>query len=215
MVYGQHHGRHNREVLRFLQHFQVIHSLNIAIGYPQEDIGNFRYLMKDITLLPHATFLTLFVMNEGHAFGASVFHMLRLCTDIRKLSLVLNLEEQSTCPSGCICDEPANWKIENLTLNCLREAEITDLSGAECEVAFLKRLLNWAGVLEKLRITFDYSVSKNKAKELCQRLSSIFRPETIVEFYEHSEENHLAIDVLLFVYGYLITCLQGECYKLS
>ncbi|TVU40474.1 hypothetical protein EJB05_13940, partial [Eragrostis curvula] len=35
MVYGQHHGRHNREVLRFLQHFQVIHSLNIAIGYPQ------------------------------------------------------------------------------------------------------------------------------------------------------------------------------------
>jgi hypothetical protein len=28
-------------------------------------------------------------------------------------------------------------------------------------------------VLEKLRISFDYSVSKSKAKEFCQKLSSI------------------------------------------
>ncbi|TVU40463.1 hypothetical protein EJB05_13929 [Eragrostis curvula] len=89
VVYGNHHSGHNREVLRFLQHFQIIHKLKIVLGYPQGDIGNFQYLMEDITRLPHVTFLTLLVMNEGHAFGASSFHVLRLCTGIRKLSLVL------------------------------------------------------------------------------------------------------------------------------
>ncbi|TVU40406.1 hypothetical protein EJB05_13870, partial [Eragrostis curvula] len=197
VVYGNHHSGHNREILRFLQHFQVIHNLTIVLGYPQGDIGNFQYLMEDITRLPHVTFLTLLVMNEGHAFGASSFHVLRLCTGIRKLSLILlprcNSETQSTCPSGCICDESANWKIESLSLNCLREVEITDLSGAECEVAFLKQLFKWAGVLEKLRITFDYSVSKSKAKEVCQRLSSISRPETLIEFcmYRNSGRGYM------------------------
>ncbi|TVU07458.1 hypothetical protein EJB05_47516, partial [Eragrostis curvula] len=164
------------------------------------DIGNFQYLMEDITRLPHVTFLTLLVMNEGHAFGASSFHVLRLCTGIRKLSLVLlpscNSETQSTCPSGCICDESANWKIENLSLNCLREVEITDLSGAECEVAFLKQLFKWAGVLEKLRITFDYSVSKSKVKEVCQRLSSISRPETLIEFCMYRNSGRGSMDFL-------------------
>ncbi|TVU40409.1 hypothetical protein EJB05_13873, partial [Eragrostis curvula] len=200
VVYGNHHSGHNREVLRFLQHFQVIHNLTIVLGYPQEDIGNFQYLMEDITRLPHVTFLTLLVMNEGHAFGASSFHVLRLCTGIRKLSLVLlpscNSETQSTCPSGCICAEPANWKIQNRSLNCLREVEITDLSGAECEMAFLERLFKWAGVLEKLRITFDYAVSKSKAKELCQRLSSISRPETLIEFCMYSNSGRGSMDFL-------------------
>ncbi|TVU40471.1 hypothetical protein EJB05_13937, partial [Eragrostis curvula] len=200
VVYGNHHSGHNREVLRFLQHFQIIHKLKIVLGYPQGDIGNFQYLMEDITRLPHVTFLTLLVMNEGHAFGASSFHVLRLCTGIRKLSLVLlpscNSETQSTCPSGCICDESANWKIENLSLNCLREVEITDLSGAECEVAFLKQLFKWAGVLEKLRITFDYSVSKSKVKEVCQRLSSISRPETLIEFCMYRNSGRGSMDFL-------------------
>jgi hypothetical protein len=86
---------------------------------------------------------------------------------------MLSLQAQSTCPSGCICDQPTNWKIEKLSLNCLQEVQITGLKGAEHEFAFLKGLFNWAGVLEKLRISFDYSVSKSKAKEFCQKLSSI------------------------------------------
>ncbi|TVU07462.1 hypothetical protein EJB05_47520, partial [Eragrostis curvula] len=186
VVYGNHHSAHNREVLWLLQHFQVIHRLNIVLSYPPDDKGNFQYLMQDVTYLPRVTFLALYVMNEGHAFGARSCHVLRLCTGIRKLSMVLltcrNFEAQSTCPSGCICDQPTNWKIEKLSLNCLQEVEITGLKGADHEVAFLERLFNWAGVLKKLRITFDHTVSKSKAKELCQRLSSTARPETLMEF---------------------------------
>ncbi|TVU40477.1 hypothetical protein EJB05_13943, partial [Eragrostis curvula] len=200
VVYGNHHSGRNREVLWLLQHFQVIHRLNIVLSYPpvglrsffsaiytvKDDKGNFQYLMQDVTYLPRVTFLALYVMNEGHAFGARSCHVLRLCTVIRKLSMVLltcrNFEAQSTCPSGCICDQPTNWKIEKLSLNCLQEVEITGLKGADHEVAFLERLFNWAGVLKKLRITFDHTVSKSKAKELCQRLSSIARPETLMEF---------------------------------
>ncbi|TVU50468.1 hypothetical protein EJB05_01840 [Eragrostis curvula] len=192
MAYGgHHHNRYNREVLQLLQHFQVIQTLNIVLGYPQEDIGNFQYLMEDITHLPHVTFLSLYVMNGRHAFGASSFHVLRLCTGIRRLSLVLhtnrNLEAQSTCPSSCICDQPTIWKIDKLLLNCLQEVAITNLKGAEHEFAFVERLLSCAGVLEKLRITFDYSVSKSKAKELHQRLSCISRPETQMEYYMYRD----------------------------
>jgi hypothetical protein len=54
-----------------------------------QDIENYQYLMEDMTVLPDITFLHLMVMANGHAFEASAFHVLRLCTGIR--SLVLHL----------------------------------------------------------------------------------------------------------------------------
>ena len=44
----------------------------------QQDIFVFQYLMEDLTLLPHLLFLHLFVISNGHAFGASGFHILRM-----------------------------------------------------------------------------------------------------------------------------------------
>uniref|UniRef100_A0A0A9C8M6 Uncharacterized protein n=1 Tax=Arundo donax TaxID=35708 RepID=A0A0A9C8M6_ARUDO len=131
----------------------------------QQDIGNFQYLMEDITVLPYITFLTMLVVNEGHAFGACTFHVFRPCTGIRRLLLVLHtnrdLEAQSACQSGCICDQPTNWKTDELLLNCLQDVDITDLRGTEHEVAFVKRSFNWATVLKKIRIVFVYSMSKS------------------------------------------------------
>uniref|UniRef100_A0A0A9CYA2 FBD domain-containing protein n=1 Tax=Arundo donax TaxID=35708 RepID=A0A0A9CYA2_ARUDO len=186
LAYGPEGFTKNHASLRLLRRFKVIECLHITLIYPR-GMGNFKNLMGDITGLPQAMVLNLSVSNEGHAFGASLFHLLKMCTGLRRLSLVLytcrNLEAQSACPSGCVCDEPINWKTEELTLNCLQEVVIVDLKGTNHEVAFIRRLLSWAMMLKNMRITFDLSISESKARELRQMLSSFTRPDSHGEFY--------------------------------
>ncbi|KAL6880285.1 hypothetical protein ACP4OV_011850 [Aristida adscensionis] len=154
--------------------------------------------MEDITMLPHVMSLNLMVINEGHSFGASAFHVLKMCTGLRRLCLFLcrNSNLQPTCPAGCICDLPMNWKTEELSLNCLQEVIISDLEGAEHEVAFVKQVFNWSTVLKKMVIVFCYSVGKNKAKELCETMSSFCRPETCLELYKFSNSGRTSIYLL-------------------
>ncbi|CAN6170624.1 unnamed protein product [Urochloa humidicola] len=112
-----------------------------------------------------------------------------MCTDLRELSFGLygsgNLDAQSTCPSGCICDQPMGWKTKGLVLNLLEHVEFFHLRGSEHEVTFVKQLFNWATVLKKLRITFDYQISESKAREFRRALAGSSRPETSVDFYVH------------------------------
>ncbi|CAL5011287.1 unnamed protein product [Urochloa decumbens] len=188
-VYGQHDSEDNRNLLKFLQRFQLIDSLAVSLFYRQV-ISNLQYLMDDITRLPHISILTLLLASKEHSFGASAFHILKLCTGIRKLRLMLlgsstDLKELSACPSGCICDQPTDWKSEELLLNSLEVVVLFDLKGADNEVAFVKRLLNWATKLKMMTITFDCSVSGNKAAEVCRALSSLARPETCKKFYRY------------------------------
>jgi hypothetical protein len=51
-------------------------------------IMNCDYMMEDMAVLPDITFLSLMVMANGHAFEASAFHVLRLCTGITRLMLL-------------------------------------------------------------------------------------------------------------------------------
>jgi hypothetical protein len=52
------------------------------------------------------------------------------------------------CPSGCVCDQPSNWKTEDLELNRLQQVEIHKLRGTEHEAALIKRLFDWATMLK-------------------------------------------------------------------
>ncbi|TVU51019.1 hypothetical protein EJB05_02421, partial [Eragrostis curvula] len=149
-------------------------------------LDNYQYLMDCITMLPGTTILHLKVIANGHAFGASLFHILRMCSGIGQLDLDLwphSTEEQTACPSGCICRQQAHWKTEELQLNCLQEVEMTELVVNEHEVTLMKHLFNWATVLKILRVTFHSSVTERKAKGFCQMLRSFSRPETCKEFY--------------------------------
>ncbi|TVU40446.1 hypothetical protein EJB05_13911, partial [Eragrostis curvula] len=195
----QHYGIHNRDILQLLHRFQGIRTLHIALSY-RKKIQNFQDLMEDRKVLPNVVFLKMFVFNGPHSFGACSFNVLRLCAGIRGLSLFFQTsrhwEAESACPSGCSCDQPTNWKTEELSLNGLQEVKITGLRGAEHEVIFLKLLFNWAVALEKLRVTFDYSISQSKAKELCQKLSCFFKPETCMQFYIYENSDRRSAHLL-------------------
>ena len=47
--------------------------------------------MEDMPRLPHIIFLSLNVEAKGHSFGASIFHVLRMCAGVRKLDLVFDV----------------------------------------------------------------------------------------------------------------------------
>ncbi|KAK1697164.1 hypothetical protein QYE76_013861 [Lolium multiflorum] len=63
-------------------------------------------------------------------------------------------------------------------LDCLQEAEISNLRGTEHELAFMERLFSWATVLKQMTVTFDESITESRdIKEFCQKLLSFSTPE--------------------------------------
>ncbi|KAM0849596.1 hypothetical protein ACQ4PT_053628 [Festuca glaucescens] len=158
LVYGPDDFKPNHDCLSLLRQFKVMHSLTIPLLYNSA---------------------------IGHSFGASSFHILRVCTGVRKLALKY-LEAHTPCPSGCICDQQTQWKTEELVLDGLQEVEISELSGTEREGDFVQRLFSWATALKKMTISFHHSVTESKAKGLCQMLQSFSRSGIDMEFYVHS-----------------------------
>lgn len=55
-----------------------------------QNIDDTEYLMEDMTILPDIMTLDVRVIANEHAFGASLFHVLRLCSGIKKLTLDLS-----------------------------------------------------------------------------------------------------------------------------
>jgi hypothetical protein len=90
-------------------------------------------------------------------------------------------QEQTLCPSGCICDQQPKWKTEELALNCLEEIEIHDMRGTEHEVALVQRLFHWAIVLKRLKIVLHELITESKAKELRQLLLSFSRIDICID----------------------------------
>ncbi|CAN6170625.1 unnamed protein product [Urochloa humidicola] len=199
-VYDSHGSWYNRGSQQLLKRFQVLLSLHISLFYPK-NIGNFQYAMEELTKLPCLTSLTIMLRRNGHTFGASLFHVLRMCNDIRNLGvLLLDLEEPFVCPSGCVCGHSTDWNTEELTLNFLQEVAI-DMEGTDHQVAVVKRLFTWAVVLKRMQITFDPSISECKVRELRQMFSSFSRPETRVEFYMYHTSRSMKFDKRRYLLG--------------
>ncbi|KAF7008667.1 hypothetical protein CFC21_023374 [Triticum aestivum] len=184
VVYGPSGIEHNRDLMRLFRHFKVIHSLRLTLNY-QRDLSNRQYLMEDMTMLPVISLLSISVIAHGHACGASLFHVLRMCTGVRRLILTLNPHtslEVQTCPLGCICDQPLNWRSEELVLDCLEDVEIRGLRGTEWEVALVERLFGWSTALKTVNITFFRLMTESRAKELRQMLLRFSSPDTCMTF---------------------------------
>ncbi|TVU40526.1 hypothetical protein EJB05_13993, partial [Eragrostis curvula] len=132
------------------------------------------------------TLETFFFVYGPHGFthNRACLMLLPRFKAIENLTLSLAyLLEETTCSSGCICDQPTDWKTEELSLNHLQELEIGEFRASEHEVAFVKRLLNWATVLKMMTVTFNHSITENKAKELFQIFRSLSKPGVCMKIY--------------------------------
>lgn len=177
------HSSLNLHYSRLFRHFEA-DSLHLRMSYPAKSVNSYEYLMDGITFLPDVKNLRLSILSGAHAFGASTFHLLRLCAGIRRLKLkLISWKEPPECPLGCICDQQNGWKSENIFLTLLGEAEICGIKGVEHELVFLKQLFRWATALKKMTITFDPLVAVSDS--LCEEIASFSRSETCVEIYQY------------------------------
>uniref|UniRef100_A0ACD5VV12 Uncharacterized protein n=1 Tax=Avena sativa TaxID=4498 RepID=A0ACD5VV12_AVESA len=149
--------RHNHYCMKLLRRSERIHNLHLLIYYLL-NIYIGPYWMEHMPRLPYITSLKLQVAANGHSLGATSFDVLRRCTGVKKLYLNFlpesQLEEQTLCPSGCNCDQPSNWRMEELALNYLEEIVIDGMRGTEHEMALVQWLFHWATVLKRMQIIF-------------------------------------------------------------
>ncbi|XBI98591.1 hypothetical protein VPH35_018811 [Triticum aestivum] len=78
----------NRHSLMLPHHFHHISKLILILLYLPV-CGDKRFLMEEMTKLPNITTLGLVVLACGHSFGAGSFHVLKMSSGIRELTLQL------------------------------------------------------------------------------------------------------------------------------
>ncbi|KAM3372474.1 hypothetical protein ACQJBY_019385 [Aegilops geniculata] len=175
----------NRHSLMLPHRFHHISKLILILLYLPV-CGDERFLMEEMTKLPNITTLGLVVLACGHSFGAGSFHVLKMSSGIRELTLQLvtrsDCKAFAACQSGCICAEPSNWETEDLVLPCLKELAINDLRGTERELALVKRLFKWATMLERVAVIFHDSIAESNREELRRLLLSFSRPAICMKF---------------------------------
>ncbi|XP_040382187.1 uncharacterized protein LOC102705829 [Oryza brachyantha] len=173
--------------LSLLKHFVAARHVHLTLVYPPGMV-NYVLLVKAVKMLPAVEIFSLILRIRRHAFGPCLFHLLKMCTGIRELNLDFDdrdriKAEQIPCSYGCTCHEPHDWETMDIRLNFLQKVEINNMSGADCKIFFVNRLLRWVPMLKTITLTFDHSVPVSK--EVCKELLSFCSPGICMEIYLH------------------------------
>ncbi|TVU39200.1 hypothetical protein EJB05_12608, partial [Eragrostis curvula] len=128
----------------------------------------------------HFSILELEIVTEGYIYGAVVLHLLGLSTSIQRLEVKLSeVVDFEACSVNCPCDQPNNWRSQNVPLTHLKEVEIEDIKGEGHEIDLLKAILRNATMLERMTVKFSYVVSQSGS--CCKRIQRVFKAYPSVE----------------------------------
>uniref|UniRef100_A0A0D9WWY3 F-box domain-containing protein n=1 Tax=Leersia perrieri TaxID=77586 RepID=A0A0D9WWY3_9ORYZ len=185
LVYGQPNFPiiQHRGIGAFLKNFKAVPCLDLFAYYPHSMV-NCEYLLDAITtsMLPdNIDQLCLRLETRGHNFGPCAFHFLRMSSSITELMMFFGdtLKAEVPCSSGCIFYKPQDWETLDISLSFLEKVTIRRMTGAECEICFVKRLLRWTPVLKKIILEFHPSVTISE--EVYEKLHSLSSPRFCME----------------------------------
>lgn len=68
----------------------------------------------------------------------------------------------SKCTANCPCDQPRDWRSQNISLIRLEEVEIKNFRGGDHEIDFVTLLFGWAPLLKKIIIKLADEVKESK-----------------------------------------------------
>ncbi|PVH65263.1 hypothetical protein PAHAL_2G450300 [Panicum hallii] len=143
------------------------------------DIGRSYCVLQERNLqemfpFPKLSILELCLDTRGHVYGGVVLNLLRICNAIQRLRLVINRDmwKDEVCPPDCPCDQPQNWRSQNISLMGLEVVEIKNFKGSGHEVDFLKLLFRCAP-LTKVTVKLAPKVVPNSRG--CKNVLKVFR----------------------------------------
>ncbi|KAE8792025.1 hypothetical protein D1007_33448 [Hordeum vulgare] len=124
-----------------------------SFSFPQTGLSLAQEIEKHLVVTTFNV-LDLHFNTTGHAFGAFVFHLLRIdwiLTATKSLKIELG-KKGKACPINCPCDEPGNWRSETILLINLEEVEIRAFGGEDYDFDFLRLILKCAPRLKRMTV---------------------------------------------------------------
>lgn len=81
--------------------------------------------------------------------GIVVSYYMFLAMENYQCFIFLFQSKEEVCPPDCPCDQPQNWRSQNIPLMGLEVVEIQNFKGRDHEVDFLKFLFRCAPLMTK------------------------------------------------------------------
>ncbi|CAN6199846.1 unnamed protein product [Urochloa humidicola] len=116
--------------------------LNIGISHSLLQAWN----LQEMFPFPKISVLELCLDTRGHVYGGVVLNLLGIWNGIRRLKLVIGRDmlKDELCPLDCPCDQPENWRSQDISLMGLEVVEIEKFRGSDHEFDLLKLLVRCA-----------------------------------------------------------------------
>ncbi|CAN6226137.1 unnamed protein product [Urochloa humidicola] len=152
--------------------------LDIGRSYCMLQVRN----LQEMFPFPKISVLELCLDTRGHVYGGVVLNLLGIWNAIRTLKLVIDRDmlEEEVCLLDCPCDQPENWRSQNISLTALEVVEIKNFKGSGHEIDLLKLLFRCAP-LTKVTVKLASKVGPNSRG--CKDAYEIFEANPAAECY--------------------------------